>query len=74
MVPLRKFLFAALLCTSAFALAPAAHATGLSTTPGVDGAMLIPTYSTGAAHIIPVQYYHRHHHYWHRRHWHRHYR
>jgi hypothetical protein len=73
---LRKILFAALLCTSALALAPAANAAGLSATPNADGAMLIPTYSTGTAHVIPAQYYYHHrHHYWRRHHyWHRHYR
>jgi hypothetical protein len=70
---LRKILFAALLCTSALAFAPATHAAGLSTTPTADGAMLIPTYSTGTAQVLPVQYYH-HRRYWHRRYWHRHYR
>jgi hypothetical protein len=73
-VPVRKILLAALLCGSALALSPSAHATGLSTTPDANGAMLIPTYFSGSVHVIPAQYYWRHHRHWRRHHWHRHWR
>jgi hypothetical protein len=65
---LRKLAFAALLCTAAFAFSPAARADGLTTKPGADGAMLIPTYTGTTATVIPVQYW-RHHRHWHHRYW-----
>jgi hypothetical protein len=71
MLLLRKLLIAALLCGSALAVAPEAHAAGLSTQPNDSGAMLIPTFSTGVAKVQPV-YWHRHYYrrHYYRRHWH----
>ncbi len=72
-LPVRQIFFAALLCAAAVTVAPSVEARGLTTAPNVDGAMLIPTYATPTAQVIPV-YYRRYHRRYYRRHYPRYYR
>jgi hypothetical protein len=67
---LRKLLLAVVIGASALALSPSAEA--LTTAPGPNGVMLIPTYAAATATIRPI-YWRRwhHHHHWHWRHHHR---